>query len=336
MGSMSSAILIKSKGQTFKLAGLVLLVCILGVRLLSATFVQVDLPNRVQDLITLSASVILESFPFVILGILLSIVVQVWLPSGTMQAWLPKHQQLRRFYISFLGVLLPVCECGNLPVARSLVAQGFTVAESVTFLLAAPILNPVTLITTHQAFPTDTHLLIARAVGALVIANLIGWLFSKEKRTSRLLTPTFLASCKVGDAHDHSKWQRSIDLFVQETTNILPALFVGSVIAGSIQVIVPRQALLSLGGNPLLSILAMIALAFIVSICSNVDAFFALAFSTTFTAGAIVSFLVFGPMIDIKMLSLMRTTYKTIALVRITVLVLLLTIVLGLVVNYGF
>lgn len=327
---------LKSKEQSFKLAGLMLVSSILVMRLLSAVFVQISLPNRLQDLITLSASVILESFPFVILGILLSVVVQVWLPSGAMQAWLPKNQHLRRFYISFLGVLLPVCECGNLPVARSLIAQGFTVAESVTFLLAAPILNPVTLITTHQAFPTDTHLLIARAVGALVIANLIGWLFSKEKREGRLLNPAFLASCKVEETHGHGRWQRSVELFVQEVTNILPALFVGSVIAGSIQIVVPRAMLLSLGSSPLISILAMIALAFIVSICSNVDAFFALAFSTTFTTGAIVSFLVFGPMIDIKMLTLMRTTYKTIALVRITVLVLLFTIVLGLVVNYGF
>jgi uncharacterized membrane protein YraQ (UPF0718 family) len=336
MWPVSGIYKLRKRAWSLKYAGTLLIVCLLATRLLSAAFVSLSPPARLQDLLTLSASVVLESFPFVILGILLSIVVQVWLPSGAMRAWLPKNQHLRRFYISFLGVLLPVCECGNLPVARGLVAQGFTVAESVTFLLAAPILNPVTLITTHQAFPTDTRLLIARAVGALLIANLIGWVFSKEKHANRLLNATFLASCKVIDNHDHGRLERSIDLFTQEMTNILPALFVGSIIAGTIQVVVPRSTLLSLGANPIISILAMIVLAFIVSICSNVDAFFALAFSTTFTAGAMVSFLVFGPMIDIKMLTLMRTTYKIVALVRITVLVLLLTMVLGLAVNYGF
>ena|SRR5580700_9550928 len=327
---------LKRERWDLRLAGLSLVVGLLLVRFLSANIVHIALPDRLQDLITLSASVILESFPFVVLGIILSIVVQVWLPSGAMRTWLPKNAFLRRFYISFLGVLLPVCECGNLPVARGLIAQGFTVAESVTFLLAAPILNPITLITTHQAFPTDTHLLIARAVGALLIANIIGWLFSKESRAEKVLNAKFLASCKVDEDHTHSKWQRSIDLFVNETSNIMPALFIGGIIAGSIQVLVPRSALLSLGVNPVISILAMILLAFIVSICSNVDAFFALAFSTTFSAGAIVSFLVFGPMIDIKMLTLMRTTYKLKTLIQITTLVTLLTIILGLVVNYGY
>ncbi|HUB94185.1 MAG TPA: permease [Verrucomicrobiae bacterium] len=319
-----------------RLTGLLLILALLLVRFFSASTIHVGLPNRLQDLITLSASVILESFPFVVLGIVLSIVVQIWLPQAVIQSWLPKNGFLRRLCISFTGVLLPVCECGNLPVARSLVAQGFTAAESITFLLAAPILNPVTLVTTHQAFPGDTRLLIARALGALIIANVIGWLFSKEKHETRVLNAAFITSCKVKDEHNHAKWWRSIELFRAEMGNIMPALFIGSVVAGCIQVIVPREVLLGLGANPVISILAMVVLAFIVSICSNVDAFFALAFSTTFSTGAVVAFLVFGPMIDVKMLALMRTTYTKRTLVQITVLVLLLTIILGLAVNYAF
>ena len=80
----------------------------------------------------------------------------------------------------------------------------------------------------------------------------------------------------------------------------------------------------------------MVLLAFVVSICSSVDAFFALAFRGTFTSGSLVSFLTFGPMIDIKMLSLMRTTYRRTVLVQVSLLVVLLTALLGLVVNYVF
>jgi len=319
-----------------RVVGFSLVAGLLIIRFISAVIVHVNLPDKLQDLITLSSSVILESFPFVTLGILLSVAVQVWLPARKVQAWLPKNGYARRLCISFLGVLLPVCECGNLPVARGLIAQGFTVAESVTFLLAAPILNPITLLTTHEAFPTDSHILIARAVGALLIANIIGWLFSKERRSTDVLTKKFIALCKTEDDHTHTKWEHSVDLFARETTSIMPALFVGAVTAGCIQVLVPRSVLLGLGGNALLSILAMIVLALIVSICSNVDAFFVLAFSTTFSVGAVVSFLVFGPMIDVKMLALMRTTYTMRALLRITVLVTLFTIILGLGVNYGF
>lgn len=327
---------LRSERWGLRFVGLLLVASLLAGRFISSVLIHQSFPDRLQDFITLSSSVIIESFPFVVLGILLSVLVQVWLPAGAMRAWLPKNNVLRRFYISFLGVLLPVCECGNLPVARGLIAQGFTVAESVTFLLAAPILNPVTLITTHQAFPSDPHILIARAVGALLIANIIGWLFSKDSKASNVLNAKFLATCKIQEDHNHSKIKHSLELFTQEATNIMPALFVGGMVAGAIQVLVPRSALLSLGVNPIISILAMMALAFIVSICSNVDAFFALAFSTTFTAGAIVSFLVFGPMIDIKMLALMRTTYKLRALIQITILVFLMTFIVGLVVNYGF
>src|SRR5690606_5300768 len=96
-------------------------------------------------------------------------------------------------------VLLPVCECGNVPLARGLIMRGLSPAESMTFLLAAPILNPVTIITTYQAFGWDDGILVSRIVGGFVIANLIGWLFSRHPAQSDLLTPRFQAAC----AHNH-------------------------------------------------------------------------------------------------------------------------------------
>ena len=70
--------------------------------------------------------------------------------------------------------------------------------------------------------------------------------------------------------------------------------------------------------------------------CSSVDAFFALAFRGSFTSGSLVSFLTFGPMIDVKMLSLMRTTYRRNILLQVSVLVFLMSMLIGLVVNYVF
>src|SRR5690606_26576142 len=155
-----------------------------------------------------------------------------------------------------------------------LMMRGFTVAESLTFLLAAPILNPVTIITTYQAFGFDDGILIGRIVGGFVIANLIGYLFSKHPNQGSLLTTKFQYVCD----HPHSqvagtKIQRSVHAFAAETSAMLPALVIGSAIAGAIQVGVPRELMLALGSNPLWSVLALIALAFVTSICSNVDAF---------------------------------------------------------------
>ncbi|PJJ55677.1 permease [Compostimonas suwonensis] len=315
--------------------GLVGIALIVVLRLIAPLLDDLAIPNRAQDFLTLGMSVIIESLPFVVLGIVLSIVVQVWLPDGILARYLPRQPILRRACISLFGMFFPVCECGNVPLARGFMVRGFTVPESVTFLLAAPILNPITIITTHQAFGWDGYVLVARLVGGFLIANVIGWLFSRHPDPSQLLTPTFQAICALpADGHKHGKTAESVELFVRETSNIMPALFIGSFVAAGIQVFVPREVLIALGSNPVLSIVAMMALAFIVAICSNVDAFFVLSFSSTFLPGSIVAFLVFGPVIDIKMLALMRTTYTTKALVQITLVVALLSAALGLLVNY--
>lgn len=316
-------------------AGLSLLCLFVILRIASEKLLTLSLPNKLQDLLTLSFSVIIESLPFVLLGIFLAIIIRVWAPHVA-TAWLPENGVLRRLYISTLGILLPVCECGNLPLARGLIARGFTPAESLTFLLAAPIINPITLVTTHQAFGGDWGVVLARAAGALGIANLVGWLFSKHPRPQSILTSQFVAACKAERNHKHNKREHSVQLFSRELGAMLPALFVGALVAGLIQVLVPREVLLGLGTNPAFSILIMMLLAFIVSICSNVDAFFALAFSNTFSVGSLVSFMVFGPMIDIKMLHMMRTTYRPKVLVQVTLVVALCSFGLGLLVNYAF
>jgi len=100
-----------------------------------------------------------------------------------------------------------------------------------------------------------------------------------------------------------------------------------------VQVLAQRTALLAIGSNPALSIVAMITLAMIVSICSNVDAFFALSFASTFTPGSIVAFLLVGPLVDVKMLALLRTTFRSKVLIGLVVIVVLFAVAVGSVVN---
>ncbi len=317
------------------IAGLVGIVVLFAIRIATAHSRAIVLPNQAQDFLTLTISVIIESLPFVVLGILLSIAVQVWIPDDLFLRVLPKSPVLRRVVISVLGVLLPVCECGNVPLARGLIVKGLTVAESMTFLLAAPIVNPITIITTEQAFGWSNGILIARLLGGFLIANLVGWIFSRHPDQESLLTDRFAAECRLPPREEQAgtRWQKSVDLFVHEAGSILPALFLGAVAAGLVQVLVPRTILVTLGSNPVWSIIALMVLAFVISICSNVDAFFILPFASTFLPGAVVSFLVFGPMIDIKMLALMRTTFRTRVLVQLTVVIALAAALVGLVVN---
>lgn len=297
------------------------------------TLFPASLPNRAQDGLTLAISVLIESLPFVVLGVLLSIVVQVWVPAGVMERWMPRRAWARRAVMSLLGMFIPVCECGNVPFARGLLMRGFSVPEAMTFLIAAPIVNPIVIITTHQAFGWSDGILIARLVGGYLIANLLGWLYSRHPDPDALLTERFRDACELVVHEPGGRWRRSLAQFVVELRAVMPALVIGSAIAGGVQVLVPRETLLAIGSNPALSIVAMIALAMVVSICSNVDSFFALSFASTFTPGAIVAFLLVGPLVDIKMLALMRTTFVTRVLVGIVIVVILSAFVIGTVVN---
>lgn len=307
------------------------LLAAIGVRALTdRAGATLALPTAIADFVTLALSVFLESLPFVFLGILLSTAVQVWVPQRLIDRLLPRTPALRRAVLSVTGILLPVCECGNVPLARGLMLRGFSVPEAVTFLLAAPVLNPVTIITTYQAFGWSNGILAARIIGGFVIANLAGWLLSRSSNPTSALTREFRAHCEHGDEHQRgSRWQRSLLGIAAETSALMPALIIGSAIAGAIQVGAPRDLLVTLGAHPLWSVLALMLLAFVIAICSSVDAFFILSLSATFLPGSIVAFLLFGAMMDVKMLALLRTTFTARTLVLVTALVALCCLVIG-------
>lgn len=291
------------------------------------------LPTRAQDGLTLAISVLIESLPFVVLGVVLSIVVQVWLPPGVLERWMPRRAWARRAVLSLLGMLIPVCECGNVPFARGLLMRGFGVSETLTFLIAAPIVNPIVIITTHAAFGFSDGILIARLVGGFLIANLIGWLYSRHPDPDALLTDRFRRTCELVTHEPGSRGRRSLAQFVVELRAVMPALVIGSALAGAIQVLVPREVLLAIGSDPVYSIVAMTALAITVSICSNVDSFFALSFASSFTPGSIVAFLLVGPLVDVKMLALLRTTFTARTLAGLVVVVVLSAFAIGTAVN---
>ena len=297
------------------------------------TFFAAPLPTRAQDGLTLALSVLIESLPFVVLGVLLSIIVQVWVPPGAIERWMPRAPWARRAVLSLLGMLIPVCECGNVPFARGLLMRGFRVSDTLTFLVAAPIVNPIVIISTHAAFGFSDGILVARLVGGFLIANLIGWLYSRHPDPDKLLTERFLETCEIVVQERGGRGRRSLAQFVGVLRSGMPALIIGSMVAGAVQVLIPRSALLAIGSDPALSIAAMMVLAVVVSLCSNVDAFFALSFASTFTPGSIVAFLVVGPVVDLKMYALLRTTFTTRVLIGLTAIVVLSAFALGTVVN---
>lgn len=281
-----------------------------------------------QDFTTLALGIFVEALPFVILGVLISAFIQVVLPANFITKRLPKNVILRRISLSFAGTAMPVCECGNVPVARSLIARGVAPGDAIVFLLAAPSINIVTFVATWEAF-TDNHAMAwLRVAGTFVIANLTAFVVTRLHR-GKLLTESFEQTC----AHDHRP-KRTLEQFVgkffSEFWLITRLLTIGAMIAAATQIVVPRDIITSIADNPVTAVAAMLALAFVISICSSVDAFFALAFAGTFHPGAILAFLVSGPMVDIKMVALLRSTFTTRVIISICTTVLVSTFLLGL------
>lgn len=228
---------------------------------------------------------------------------------------------------------MPVCECGNVPVARSLMVKGLSVQEGIVFLLAAPSINIVTFIVTWEAFSFNHEMAILRVIATLIVANATALLVAKLVQPDKLLTDDFAALCKT-DARTHRSLQKAGDIFHKEMWLIVRMLILGALIAAASQTVIPREVMTTIGSDLFLSVITMLILAFVISICSSVDAFFALAYTGTFSMGSILAFLVAGPMVDIKMLALMKTTFTFRTLAVITGSILLLTLIIGIGMSY--
>lgn len=109
-------------------------------------------PDSRQDFALAFLSILFEGAPFILLGTLISGFIDVYLPSGTMDRFLPRNRYLAVMAAGLLGIIFPVCECAVVPVIRRLVKKGLPVSCGLTYMLAAPIVNPITALSTWKAF----------------------------------------------------------------------------------------------------------------------------------------------------------------------------------------
>jgi uncharacterized membrane protein YraQ (UPF0718 family) len=281
------------------------------------------------DGVTLFLGILIEAFPFLLLGSLVSSALHVFVKTETLLRFIPKNPFGACVVSSLIGMFFTVCECGNVPVARQLIKKKLPPSASISFLLGAPILNPVVIITTVIAFPDNPEIWWGRTGLGFLVAVLVGYIMSFAPAQNFLVPSKQTAvSCCHGNK---SKWKTLLDHTTAEFITMSSVMIVGAAIAASMQTFFPREWMVSIAGSPLLSILAMMGLAFVISICSTTDAFFALAYAHQFSPAALIAFLVFGPMIDVKALLLMRTTYSTKVLATMTILVSLIVLA----VTYG-
>jgi hypothetical protein len=300
-----------------------------------------SLTPRVQGLITIFLGIFIEALPFVTAGVLVSTLIAMFVSDQRVQRLMPRTAGRAAVAGSLLGLLFPVCECGTVPTTRRLLHKGAPVPFGVSFLLAAPVINPVVIIATYVAFNGDWLIVGGRVALTLAIAVTVGLVLGRLPNQAALLAP---ASRHNSADHGHAQCgcaehthERSFGGFVRhsadEFIDMTRWLVIGALLAATMQTFLPQSTLLAIGTGPLLSVLVLMALAVVLSVCSTVDAFLALALSTTFGPGALLAFLVFGPMIDIKATLMFLTTLSPRAVALVIGLVTPMVIVAGVLIN---
>lgn len=315
---------------------LLLLVAIFG-DALTAGGGRIFLAQRFQTFVTIFLGIFIEAAPFLLVGSLVSGFIAVFVDQAMLDRYLPRRALPAALSGAALGLFFPVCECGVVPVARRLYEKGLPMSIGIAFLLAAPVVNPVVLISTYAAFGWGP-VLWGRVGFSFLVATVVGLLFHLAQPREALLPAVSAAHDAACCGHDHtpavqqswgSRIQNALMTAGDDFLDMARYLIIGSLLAAAMQTLVPQTTLLAIGQGPIMSVLGMQALAFVLSVCSTVDAFLALAFSGAFTTGSIISFLTFGPMVDIKSSLMFLGVFQRRIVLYLIVLPFLLTLLIG-------
>lgn len=315
------------------------------------------LTERFQTFVTIFLGIFIEAVPFLLAGSIVSGFIAVYVSQEMLERYVPRQPVLASLAGASMGLLFPVCECGVVPVTRRLYEKGLPVSVGIAFLLAAPVINPVVIISTYAAFGWGP-ILLGRVCFSLLIAFVVGLLFQTARAGEVLLPSTqnihaHNHAAHGGAAHNdaaHGDHSHAAPHTVTHTVTHAPAqrsvwgafntagddfidmaryLILGSMMAAAMQTLVPREALLAVGEGPVISVIAMQVLAFVLSVCSTVDAFLALAFAGTFSTGSILAFLTFGPMVDIKSSLMFLGVFRRRIVLYLVLLPFLLSLLIG-------
>lgn len=255
---------------------------------------HLDLPT-LQTWSTIFVAIVIQSVPFLVVGVLLSAVISILLSERVLSRVVPKNPVLGVPVAGVAGVGLPGCECAAVPIAGSLMRRGVAPAVALTFLLAAPAVNPAVLVSTAVAFPGQPSMVVARFVASLATAVLVGWWCLARGTRLPLVQRT-------GPSYDEHATARGrfVTTVRHDFLHASGFLVIGAMLAAAVNTFVPRAVIDTVAGQAVLGIATLALFAFVVALCSESDAFVAASF-TAFSDTAKLVFLVVGPAMDVKL-----------------------------------
>ncbi|MDO5695971.1 MAG: permease [Eubacteriales bacterium] len=265
----------------------------------------------VRTVLTIFAGILLQSFPFLLLGVLLSSMIQILVPARFVERHFPKNTAVGILFAAVSGFFFPVCDCATIPVFRSLIQKGVPLPAAVTFMVATPVINPVVILSTLSAFNGDWRMVALRCGFGLLAAVVIGLISGLIKNRDVIRTGRSLMNVQTTYAYpDESRFVQIVRHMQGEFMNVAKYLLIGAAISAVIQTGMAKIPWLNHGSGTVLSILILMGMAFLLSLCSSSDAVIAKSFSSHFPAPAIFAFLIYGPMVDLKNIILLSANFK--------------------------
>ncbi|WP_197501208.1 permease [Mycobacterium sp. 852002-51057_SCH5723018] len=248
---------------------------------------------------TVFCGVFVQAVPFLALGVIVSGLIAAFVSPERLARWLPPRPAVAVLAAGIGGAVLPGCECGSVPVARRLFGEGgATGAAALAFMLAAPAINPVVLVATAVAFPGAPMMVVARMGASLLTAVIMGWAWARWGRAewiTRRLPPS--------GASTQSRWVVFAEAARHDFLQAASYLVLGAAAAAMLHVVVPQWVFAHLAGDLILGVAVMAALAVVLALCSEADAFVAASMTMVPLLPRLV-FLVVGPAVDVKLFAM--------------------------------
>lgn len=326
---------------------LMIVFCILGYLIISADI------SKIQDFSIVIVGMIIQAFPFLLIGTIVSSLIGVFVSEELIVKLFPKKGVLATLSAIGIGVFLPLCDCAVIPVAAGLRKKDVPVHAVVTFMMAAPIVNPVVILSTIYAFP-GTNIAIYRITAGIIIAILTGeflrLIYSNGSKNeilkieqqkyhnhalgcgceSNVQEMHLTCGCNSHECETHGHLNKSVSAVRKKVLNALihageeffqvsKLFIIGTFITSAIQTFIPKSTITTLAGGAFSAIFIMMVIAFIMSICSTSDSFIGRSFISTVPMSGILGFVVFGPVLDLKNAIMMTGYFKKKFVIEFTV-----------------
>ncbi|MDO5708129.1 MAG: permease [Andreesenia angusta] len=313
--------------------------------LFRSDLINIEDIDKLKGVLLLSFGIILEAIPFILLGVIISSLIQLFLTERKIEKLIPKNKILGVFYALILGFIFPVCDCASIPIASRMIKKKIPIYISLIFMLSSPIINPTVLLATFYAFkdifPQIVEIrLIMGIIISIIIGSFMHIVFKDKdifKSDLKYLSLDNICNCDYCTGYNEKRDIYSLFRhIINEFISVCKYLILGSLLAAIFQILLPIEFIYNFSEKNILSVVIMVIFSYLISLCSTSDSFVAKAFFLRMSTISIIAFLISGPMIDIKNTMILSGIFKKKFTLILVISILLVTIIGSLILDRLF